>query len=99
MPAGDLTSAMVHLEESLRLAETENDFMEAAECCLYLATPSYWMTDIQRSIEMSKRQITYAEYCRHSYSLRTAYPWLALLFASQGEWKQAKQMVEQAHSM
>lgn len=99
MPAGDLSSAIVYLEEALQLAETGNDFMEAAECCLYLATPSYWLTDIQRSMSMSKRQIAYAEYCRHSYSLRTAYPWLVLLFASQGEWMQAKQMAEQAHSI
>ncbi len=43
MPIGDLTSAMAHLEDALRLVETGNDFMEAAECCLYLATPSYWL--------------------------------------------------------
>ena len=99
MPAGDLASARAHLEDALRLAETGDDFMEAAECCLYLATPSYWLADIQRSREMSRRQIAYAERCRQSYSLRTAYPWLVLLSTSQGEWVQAAQMVEQAHSI
>src|SRR5437588_9725219 len=73
--------------------------MEAAECCLYLALPSYWSADIRRSREMSRRQIAYAERCRQPYALRTAYPWLVLLSASQGEWTQAAQMVEQAHSV
>ncbi len=99
MPVGDLTSAMAHLEDALRLVETGNDCMEAAECCLYLATPTYWLADIGRSREMSRRQIAYAEQCRQSYALRTAYPWLVLLSASQGEWTQAAQMVEQAHSV
>lgn len=99
MPVGDLTSAMAHLEDALQLVETGDDFMEAAECCLYLATPSYWLADIERSREMSRRQIAYAERCRQSYPLRTAYPWLVLLSASQGEWAQAAQMVEQAHSV
>ncbi len=54
---------------------------------------------IRRSREMSRRQIAYAEHCRQSYTLRTAYPWLVLLSASQGEWVQAEQMVEQAHSI
>lgn len=99
MPVGDLTSAMAHLEDALRLVETGSDSMEAAECCLYLATPSYWLADIQRSREMSRRQIAYAEHGRQSYGLRTAYPWLVLLSASQGEWTQAAQMVEQAHSI
>src|SRR6266699_2260585 len=85
MPIGDLTSAMVHLEDALRLIETGNDFMEAAECWLYLPLPSYWLADIGRSREMSRRQIAYAEQCRQSYALRTAYPWLVLLSASQGE--------------
>jgi DNA-binding CsgD family transcriptional regulator len=99
MPVGDLTSAMSHLEDALRLAETGDDCMEAAECCLYMATPSYWLADIRRSREMSRRQIAYAERCRQSYTLRTAYPWLVLLSASQGEWTQAAQMVEQARSI
>jgi len=99
MPVGDLASAMTYLEDALRLAETGDDCLEAAECCLYLATPSYWLADIRRSREMSRRQIAYAEHCRQSYSLRTAYPWLVLLSASQGEWVQAAQMVEQAHSV
>ncbi len=99
MPVGDLSSAMAHLEDALRLAETGDDCMEAAECCLYLATPSYWLADIRRSREMSRRQIAYAERCRQSYALRTAYPWLVLLSASQGEWTQAAQMAEQAHSV
>ena len=98
MPVGDLSSAMSHLEDALRVVETGNDFMEAAECCLYL-TPSYWLADIGRSREMSRRQIAYAERCRQPYPLRTAYPWLVLLSASQGEWAQAAQMVEQAHSI
>src|SRR5947209_15109243 len=34
MPVGDLSSAVVHLEDALQLAETGNDCMEAAECCL-----------------------------------------------------------------
>jgi len=99
MPVGDLTSAMAHLEDALQLAETGNDFIEAAECCLYLATPSYWLADIQCSREMSRRQIAYAQRCQQSYVLRTAYPWLVLLSALQGEWAQAAQMVEQAHSV
>jgi DNA-binding CsgD family transcriptional regulator/tetratricopeptide (TPR) repeat protein len=99
MPVGDLSSAMVHLEDALRLAETGDDFLEAAECCLYLATPSYWLADIQRSRELSRRQITYAERCQQSYALRTAYPWLVLLSASQGEWVHAEQMAEQARSI
>src|SRR5437588_7375118 len=99
MPVGDLTSAMAHLEDALRLVETGNDFMEAAECCLYLATPSYWLADLRRSREMSRRQIAYAERCQQSYALRTAYPWLVLLSASQGAWTQAEQMAEQEHSV
>jgi DNA-binding CsgD family transcriptional regulator len=99
MPVGNLTSAMTHLEDALRLAETGNDFMEAAECCLYLATPTYWLADIRRSREMSRRQIAYAEQCRQPYALRTAYPWLVLLSASQGEWTQAAQRAEQAHAV
>src|SRR5205807_7614257 len=83
----------------LRLAETGNDGMEAAECCLYLATPTYWLADIGRSWEMSRRQIAYAEQCRQPYALRTAYPWLVLLSASQGEWAQAAQRAEQAHAV
>lgn len=99
MPVGDITSAMAHLEDALRLVETGNDYMEAAECCLYLTTPTYWLADIGRSREMSRRQIAYAEQCRQSYALRTAYPWLVLLSASQGEWTQAAQSAEQAHAV
>jgi DNA-binding CsgD family transcriptional regulator len=99
MPVGDLTSAMAHLEDALQVVETGDDCMEAAECCLYLTLPSYWSADIRRSREMSKRQIAYAERCRQSYALRTAYPWLVLLSASQGEWTYAVQMVEQAHAV
>ena len=99
MPVGDLTLAMAHLEDALRVVETGDDCLEAAECCLYLTLPSYWSADIGRSREMSRRQIAYAERCRQPYALRTAYPWLVLLSASQGEWTQAAQMVEQAHSV
>ncbi len=99
MPVGDLSSAMAHLEDALRLAETGDDCMEAAECCLYLATPSYWLADIRYATEMSRRQIAYAERCRQPYAMRTAYPWLVLLSASQGEWAQAEQLVKQAHSI
>src|SRR5258708_40005450 len=99
MGGGDLTSAMAHLGDALRVVETGNDFMEAAECCLYLSLPSYWSADIRRSREMSRRQIAYAEHGRQSYALRKAYPWLVLLSASQGEWTQAAQMVEQAPSV
>jgi len=48
---------------------------------------------------MSRRQIAYAERCQQSYALRTAYPWLVLLSASQGKWAHAEQLVEQAHSI
>src|SRR6266487_4467767 len=57
MPVGDLTLAMAHLEDALRVVETGDDCLEAAECCLYLTLPSYWSADIGRSREMSRRQI------------------------------------------
>ena len=93
----DLVAAVQFLEQVLRHTEANGDLSEAAECCLNLAVASYWMADMRHSHEASAQRIALIERCRQSHHLRTSYTWLALLHTSQGRWRDAEQMIEQAH--
>ena len=95
-PGNDLTSTSRSLEQALGLAEASDALSEAAECCFYLARAYYWMAEIRRSYAVSFRMMELIEQSQHPYQLRNALPCLALLYASQGLWDEAKQAIEQA---
>ena len=95
----NLPSAVQFLAGLLTQAEVRGDPSEAGECCFNLATASYWMASVRHSHEVSRHRIALLERSRESYQLRTAYTWLVLLFASQGAWTEAEQVIEQAHPL
>ncbi len=95
----DLPSTVQFLEGLLTQAEARSDPSEAGECCFNLATTSYWMASVRRSHDVSRHRIALLERSQESYQLRTAYTWLVLLFASQGAWTEAEQVIEQAHPL
>src|SRR3989440_3183217 len=97
--AEDLNAAVQFLEQVLEHTEAHGDLPEAAECCLNLAVASYWMADMRRSHEASAQRLALVERCRQLHHLRTTYTWLALLYASQGRWSDAEQMIERAHPL
>jgi DNA-binding CsgD family transcriptional regulator len=93
----DLGAAVQFLEQVLRHTEANGDLSEATECCLNLAVASYWMADMRRSHEASAQRLALIARSRQLHHLRTTYTWLALLYASQGRWRDAEQMIEQEH--
>ena len=95
----DLPSTVQFLERLLTQAEARGDSSEAGKCCFKLATTSYWLADVTRSHDVSRHRIALLERSRESHQLRTAHTWRSLLFASQGAWMEAEQVIEQAHPL
>jgi DNA-binding CsgD family transcriptional regulator/tetratricopeptide (TPR) repeat protein len=95
----DITIALESLQRTLALAEESDDPSEVAECCSNLALVHYWKAEMRLSYQVSLRRIKFIERSQQPYQLRNAYSWLALLFASQGEWLEAEQAIEQAELM
>jgi len=93
----DFPPAVQFLEGLLTQAEARGDWSEAGGCCFNLATVSYWMAAVKLSHAVSSYRIALLERSQESYQLRTAQTWRSLLFASQGAWMEAEQVLEQAH--
>ena len=89
----DLGAAVQFVEQVLSQTEASGDPNEAAECCLNLAVGSYWMAEIRRSHEANAHRLALVERCQQPHHLRTAYAWQVLLFASQGLWTEAEQVI------
>ncbi len=92
----DIPGAIVSIEEALALAEVNDTPSEAAKCCLYLAGAYYFTGEIKCSHEVSLRWIEFIERSRQRYQSRNPYSWLALLYSSQGAWRDAEQAIEHA---
>ncbi len=92
----DLPSAPQFLERMLAQAEKIGDLSEAAECCLYLAGVYYWLAEIRRSFDANAHMLKLIKHSHQLYLTRNGYSWQVLLFASQGKWAEAEQMIELA---
>jgi DNA-binding CsgD family transcriptional regulator len=99
MSGNDISIVLQSLRRTLALAEESDDPSEAAECCSNLAGVHYWKSEMRLSYQVSLRRIKFIELSQQPYQLRNAYSWLALLSASQGEWLEAEQAIEQAELM
>jgi DNA-binding CsgD family transcriptional regulator len=53
--------------------------MEAAECCASLVPLLFWLGQLRRAEEVTRRQWRYAEMCHDPYQLRHIHIWLAIL--------------------
>jgi predicted ATPase/DNA-binding CsgD family transcriptional regulator len=92
----DLPAAPQFLQQTLAQAERNGDLSEAAECSLYLAGVYYWLAEIRRSFDASAHMLELIKRSRQLYLARNGYSWQVLLFASQGRWAEAEQMIELA---
>jgi tetratricopeptide (TPR) repeat protein len=93
----ELASVSETVKQTQLQLEANNDLVEAAEYSLRLATVSYWMAKIASSRIANAQRVALAEQCRQFYHLWTSHTWQALLFASQGLWKEAECEIEKAH--
>jgi DNA-binding CsgD family transcriptional regulator len=98
-PGNDITGTSHELERALQLAEAGDDPLEAAECCYSLAHAYYWLAKIERSRMVSSRMIAFIERSQHSYQLCNGLLWLAILYASQGDWEEAEHEIERARPL
>ena len=99
MSGYEISIALQSLKRALVLAEESDDPFEAAECCFYLAGAYYWKAEIRHSYQVSMRGVEFIERSHQQYQLRSAYSWLALLLASQGQWLEAEQAIERVQFM
>jgi len=92
--SGNDTAAIGSLEQTLILADAYGNSSEAAECCMYLMVMCYCMAEIGRSNEVNLRGIEFVKRCQQQPQLPYVLSWQAFLFASQGMWAKAEQMLD-----
>lgn len=87
------------LESALQLAASLGDWIEAAECCAFLANANYWLGDFERSVEITKMRLHFAERTNDPYQLRHVHSWLAYAYTAQGKWHEAEQALGRAETI
>jgi DNA-binding CsgD family transcriptional regulator len=93
---GDLPGGIAVLEDALRLAETADDPVEAAECCACLAPAYFWLGEIERSAAATQRRLTHARRSQDAYQFRHVYTWLAICDGVRGQLASAMAWLDRA---
>ena len=88
----DIPTGVRHLEQALALADADDDPVEAAECCSYLAQSYCWSADFERVRQVSTRRTEFARRCQQPFHLCNGFTWLAFAAAVQGSWSQAHEL-------
>jgi predicted ATPase/DNA-binding NarL/FixJ family response regulator len=99
MRGNTLSAAIPLLEQALALAEIVDDPAEAAECCACLTLAYLWSAQIQRSQEITRRRLEFAQRCHEPYQARHIYPWLAALAMIQGNLVETERLLAQAEAV
>ena len=97
--AEDLCAAIQFVEQVQTQTEASGNLTEAAECCFHLVVAYYWMAQVRRSQTASTHLLTLIERSQQPYHLRLVHTLQVLLFACQGSWTEAEQMVAHAHTI
>jgi DNA-binding CsgD family transcriptional regulator len=93
---GDLRGGIGLLESALAIAESENDPIEAAECCACLALAQFWTGAVAASAEIARRRLVHARRSHDEYQLRHVYSWLAVCAGLQGDLTEAERWLAQS---
>lgn len=99
MRDNQLATAIPLLEQALALAEALDDPAEAAECCACLTLAYCWSGHIQRSVEITRKRLMFAQRCHEPYQARHIYPWLAALALAQGNLAEAERFTVEAEAV
>jgi predicted ATPase/DNA-binding CsgD family transcriptional regulator len=99
MRGNALPEAISLLEQGLALAEAARDLAEAAECCACLTLAYAWNGQLQRSQDITRRRLEFAQQCHEPYQARHVYSWLAALAMMQGNLAEAEHLLAQAKAV
>jgi DNA-binding CsgD family transcriptional regulator len=89
-----IREALPLLETGLELAQSENDLIEAAECCACLSLVYFWTGHFKQFKEVMKLRVDLAERCQDPFQLRHVYAWQAVGDILQGRLDQAKLLLD-----
>lgn len=87
------------LEQALAYAVAADDPVEAAECCGCLAPAYFWEGRLNRSREITRQRLAFAQRTHDQYELRHIYTWLAAVDALQGKFHDVEHWLGQAQTI
>jgi tetratricopeptide (TPR) repeat protein len=96
--ANRLQEGTLHLERALELAVRADDPVEVVEVCAHLGFAHYWQAAIERTIEIARMRLHYAQRAHDPYQLRHAFTWLAVLAGVRADWDTARRLLDEAQA-
>jgi predicted ATPase/DNA-binding CsgD family transcriptional regulator len=96
--ANRLQQGTLHLERALELAVRADDPVEVVEVCAHLGFAHYWQADIERTVEIARMRLHYAQRAHDPYQLRHAFTWLAVLAGVRADWDTARRLLDEAQA-